>query len=321
MTNHLKSFTDLAEHYAQAIEAPDYESAFLQKTDMAQLSFVDEPTDAALPDAEMIQAAIELMMSTCFDAFRDTRLQEYGAQVAWGICDTFHRISRRIDGQTDDATFKLREMVKTWDPSEIYQAELEEATTRARSLEEASDAFACMRDHASKIYAVETGRPYSAPRGSMTSSRHTAATIDARDFIAARAQNKREQYAPTGPVVVFSGGQEWSETGEIEACLDFAKQRIPNMVLATTAQNKGADVIAQAWAARNDVKVVMCRLDMKHGRRAAFVRNDRMIGFNPVEAIICQGSGIQLNLCTKLREKGVPLSIIRHAQPARELQR
>ena len=56
-----------------------------------------------------------------------------------------------------------------------------------------------------------------------------------------------------------------------------------------------------------------CGFDRSQGNRAAFVRNDRILGLKPVEAVICEGSGIQQNLAQKLRQAGVPLHIVRLA--------
>src|SRR3546814_21082375 len=89
--------------------------------------------------------------------------------------------------------------------------------------------------------------------------------------------------------------------------LDSIKARVPEMILATTAQTKGCDAIAQAWAAARGVKVILFRLDRRLGARAAFVRNDRLLALKPLEAVICEWSGIQMNLAQKLPQSGVPL--------------
>ena len=62
------------------------------------------------------------------------------------------------------------------------------------------------------------------------------------------------------------------------------------------------------------IKVVQFKLDRSQGNRAAFVRNDRIVNLKPVEAIVCEGSGIQSNFAQKLRAAGVPLHIFRRAQ-------
>ena len=66
-------------------------------------------------------------------------------------------------------------------------------------------------------------------------------------------------------------------------------------------------------AASRGVKVIQFRLDRSQGNRAAFVLNDRILNLKPVEAVICEGSGIQQNLAQKLRQAGVPLHIVRLA--------
>jgi aryl carrier-like protein len=105
----------------------------------------------------------------------------------------------------------------------------------------------------------------------------------------------------------------WEDVDLLWNGLDSIKARIPEMILATTAQAKGCDAVAHAWAASRGVKVIQFRLDRSQGNRAAFVRNDRILGLKPVEAVICEGSGIQQNLAQKLRQAGVPLHIVRLA--------
>src|SRR3546814_18244844 len=72
--------------------------------------------------------------------------------------------------------------------------------------------------------------------------------------------------------------------------------RIPAMVLATTAQSKGCDAIAAAWAARTGTPLVAFTLNSKFGQRAGFLRNEQLLGLNPVEALVCEGSGLQSHL-------------------------
>src|SRR3546814_9033175 len=84
--------------------------------------------------------------------------------------------------------------------------------------------------------------------------------------LAARAVEKREAHAPTGPVVVLSGGQDWTEHKALWDRLDAIKARIPAMTLVTTAQHKGADAIGAAWAAARGVPLVAFRLNRQLGR-------------------------------------------------------
>ena len=73
----------------------------------------------------------------------------------------------------------------------------------------------------------------------------TASQVQARDFLAARAKDRRAQFQPDGPLVIVSGGQkDWHDFAMIWAILDDIKSRIPNMVLGTTGMRKGVDAMA-----------------------------------------------------------------------------
>ena len=314
------NFADLGQHLVSARSARvamneelehRYEAGFIEPSEMAKLSIIDEPTALDMPDPDQAGAAIELAVGTIFDVLRDTRMEEFANQIVWGMVNSFHMVARQVERREDDAADKLRDLARTFDPSEIYAVELEETQTLSQTLQGCREAMETMRDHASEVYRVETGRPFSSARGSTVSKGHTASQISARDYLAARARERREQFAPEGPLVAVSGGQEWHDHEVLWDRLDGIKARVPEMVLITTAQRKGVDAVATAWAASRGVKTVQFVPDRSLGNRAAFVRNDKMVGLNPVEAIICEGSGIQANLAQKLRQAGVPLHILR----------
>jgi hypothetical protein len=318
MTTSHNNFADFAAFYAAETKAPDFDAAFSEQNSTSQLSVFDEPTDAAMPDPQQAQAAMEMMLSTVFDLFRDTRMEEFAQDIAWGIVNSFHVTAGRIAKREDDAAKKLGDMVRTYDPSEIYATELEETQLICQSLMDCREAMEAMRDYAGEVYRVETGRPFSTIKGSKVSNGTTASQIDGRDFLAARAAKRREEFAPTGPVVIFSGGDQWHDHELLWDALDNAHARIPNMILATTAQHKGCDQIAHAWAASRGIKTVRFTLNRGLGKRAGFVRNEQLINLKPVHAVICEGSGLQSNLLTRVREAGVPYNAfaLRHQRAA-----
>src|SRR3546814_18755927 len=84
------------------------------------------------------------------------------------------------------------------------------------------------------------------------------------------------------------------------------------MTLVTTAQHKGADAIGAAWAAARGVPLVAFWLNRQLGNRAGFERNCSMVRLLPVEAVICEGSGIQIKLAPGLRAADVPLTIFKN---------
>ena len=288
-----------------------YGRAFVEHNELVMLTVVDEPAKLEMPDPDQARMAVELMMQTMFDVLRDTRMEEFAADLAWGFANSFHVVAKRLEGREDDAAKKLGDLARNYDPSEIYANDLEETQLLCQTLQGCREAMECMRDHAGDVYRVEVGRPFSPTKGSRVSSALTASMIEARDFLAGRARIRREQFAPEGPVVAFSGGQVWHDADLIFDLLDRIKARVPEMILATTAQTKGCDAVATAWASSRGVKVVQFRLDRSHGNRAAFVRNDRIVALRPVEAVVCEGSGIQANLAQKLAAAGVPKHILR----------
>ena len=306
----------IADQHGEDATAQTFEDGFIEHSLLAKLSIVDAPEEIAMPDPDQARAAVELMVMTMFDVFRDTRMEAYAAELAWGFANSFHVVAKRVADREDDAAKTLGELARTFDPSEIYANELEEAQLLCQTLEGCRAALETMRDHAAEIYRVETGKPFSPVRGSRVSAGLTASMIDARDFLAARARQRNEKHAPTGPIVVFSGGAQWDDSAILWDGLDSIKARIPEMVLVTTAQRSGCDAIAHAWAAARGVHTIQYRLNTtRYKQRAAFVRNEALVNLRPVEAIVCQGSGVQDNLAQRLRAAKVPLHIVHNPNP------
>jgi hypothetical protein len=307
MTNSIR-FSDIAAFLAEETTelSERFAAAFYETADEVRLAASDHAITADMPDPRQAQLGVEMMVSTLFDLMRDTRLEAIAERLAWGLVHSFHKVAEQLDGEADRAARKVGDHVRDNDGSEIAATELEEAQTLCRGLDEARDAIACMRDHAADMFRAETGRPWSSPRATLASSKRTASVIAAADFLAARRQRRIDERSPQGPVVVFSGGQVWEDHAQIWELLDAAKARIPSMILATTAQNKGCDAIAAAWAARCGVKLIAFTPEARLGKRAGFARNEAMMRLRPVEALVCEGSGLQSHLARLVRAAGVP---------------
>jgi hypothetical protein len=253
------------------------------------------------------------MVADLFALMGDTRLAPLASRIARGMVNSFHKVAQQIAREEDDAARALRELARIQDPSEIHALEVEEKQRHCQSLSEALAAIECMRDHAAEVYRVETGKPWSATSGSRTSRPHRLADRGARFSRRPRAIAPRGP-RPTGPVVVVSGGSAWQAHEPLWQRLDLIRERVPHMTLATTAQRSGTDAIAAAWAASRGVPIVAFRLNRAKGNSAGFDRNRQLVALSPVEAIICEGSGLQVNLAQLCREAGVPLTIFRAAQ-------
>lgn len=234
-----------AEDEARGVRRDErYDAAFAEGGELAMLSVVDEPERIDMPDAQQCQAAVDMLIQTLFDVLRDTRMEPFAADLAWGFVNSFHVVAKRIEAREDDAAKKLGELARVFDPSEVYANELEETQMLCQTLQGCREAMECMRDHAGEVYRVEVGRPFSPTKGSRVSSALSASMIEARDYLAGRARQRREQYAPEGPVVAFSGGQQWHDQELLWGRLDLIRRRVPEMILVTTAQAKGCDAVS-----------------------------------------------------------------------------
>jgi len=89
------------------------------------------------------------------------------------------------------------------------------------------------------------------------------------------------------------------------------------MTLVTTGQRKGADAIAAAWRRAPEIGVPLVAYGLYGtGRKVAFTRNRKLAELKPVEALLCEGSGLQANLYQLLREGGVPIHAFRRTEQA-----
>ncbi len=290
--------------------------AFEDVNALSILEFRGEREELDMPGAEEAQHDCRAIVATVFDLFRDTRLEPCAQGIAWGIVNSFHYEAEKVAREEDTLSRDLGDMARNPDASEIHAAELEDLQLRTQTKAEQRAALECMRDYAAECYRAETGHPWSAARGSRVSSVTTASQISALDFLKARASALREKRNPTGPLVVFSGGQDWHDFQQLYDRLDQIKARIPSMTLCTTGQRKGCDAIAAAWAARSGVPLVTFAPQARHGRAAGFKRNDQLVSLRPVEAVICQGSGIQSHLLDALKGASVPVHAYRYEAQA-----
>lgn len=306
-TRRLSSFADLAEAYREMTATPEFQLEFGPEMNLAFRTAQDERQDAEIPDPLAAQHVAHAILAEVFDLFHDTSLQASAQAIAWGIVNAFHHEAQKLERYEDDAAYEVRELDAEADGGEISNTKLETAQLKCATYRDARAAIESMRDDAASAYHSQTGFAWSPARGTKASATTTASQIAARDFLAARAADKRARHNPAGPVVVLSGGQEWHDWEMLWERLDEIKARVPHMVLCTTAQRRGVDAIGASWAAKRGVPIVAFTLQTSLGRRAPFARNKKLADLKPVEAIVAQGSGIQQNLYDTLRTAGVPI--------------
>ncbi|WP_404478669.1 SLOG family protein [Novosphingobium sp. BL-52-GroH] len=309
-------FADLSELYAQMTATPEFRAAFGEPLELSIVEAGEPASDAEMPDPLAAQADCGGVIACIFDLLTDTRLEPFAAEIAWGFVNSFHFAAGKLERREDMLTSDLRELVRTPDMSEVYTRELEDKQLECQSVAEQRAAIETMRDFAAETYHALSGWPWSPARGSRTSA-HSASQIDALDFLRARTLAARERHSPQGPVVVFSGPSVWHDHAAIFERLDAIHARIPSMTLVTTGQRSGADAIAAGWAARKDIKVPLVSFRLYgSGMKKAFDRNRKLLDLGPVEAVLCEGSGVQANLYQMLRKAGVPIHAFRKTDQA-----
>jgi hypothetical protein len=275
----------------------------------------DEPGEYEMPEPFAAQKVCGELMTSLHGLLHDTRLDPLAPQIAWGIVNSFHFVAGTLERQEDRLADKIRDMTRRMEPGEVFNKDLEDTQLLCQSLTEQRAAIEAMRDYAAALYRACWRKAWAPTKGSKASSVTTASYVNALDFLQERALAKREKHQPQGPVVILSGPAMWEEWEPLWAKLDEIKARVPHMTLVTTGQRKGVDAIAAAWAARQGVPVVAFGL-YGGGKKPAFTRNKKLAELGAVEAVLCEGSGIQANLYQTLRKQGVPIHAFRKPKDA-----
>ncbi|MBA4090096.1 MAG: hypothetical protein C0494_05820 [Sphingobium sp.] len=324
MTQHnplrrIDRFADLPALYAEITATPEFKAAFGDPMPLSIVEFGDEPGEHEMPEPLAAQGECSGIIAAIFDLLTSTRLEPLAAEIAWGFVNSFHFTAGKLERREQALADEIGDMARRIDPSEVFNRELEDKQLLCQSTAEQRAAIECMRDYAGEMYRVLSGWPWSPARGTRASSASTASQIAAQDFLRARQLAARERTSPQGPIVVVSGPAVWHDWEQIWARLDQIKKRVPHMTLVTTGQRKGVDQIAAAWAARrgNSVPLVVYGLT-GGGRKAPFTRNRKLAELRPVEAIVCQGSGLQDNLYDVLRDADIPIHAFRKADQCEE---
>lgn len=308
-------FADLKQLYAEMTATPEFQAAFGDPMPLSIVEPGEEPGEHGMPEELAAQADSAGVIATIFDLFAGTRLEPLAAEIAWGFVNSFHFVAGKLERREDSLAVEIGELARHPDMSEVYNRELEEKQLLCQSTAEQRLAIETMRDYAAEMYRAMSGWPWSPARGSRASRISTASQIAAIDFLRARQLDVRDRHNPQGPIVVFSGPAIWHDVDLLWNRLDLVREQIPHMVLITTAQRTGADLIAEKWASQNKVQTVRFNL-LGSGMKAAFARNRKLRDLRPVMAVLCEGSGVQANLYEELDGAGVPIHAFRKSDQA-----
>jgi hypothetical protein len=271
--------------------------------------YEDEPDPRPLPDGEKVAAAVADIFDALIAPLSDTRLEPDLDDLLWGTVNLFHRTASRIDRELDNNEQAQRRLQREQDGSEVKSVELERLTAEGNTLIERRDSLELFRDLSAEAFEHHTGTPWRPRTGSMANHRHlTSATIDSRDFLAAKRRAEAEVMLPSGPKVAVTGGADFNDHRLIWAKLDQVHAKHANMVLLHGGTPKGAELIASRWADTRRVPQIAFKPDWtKYGKAAPFKRNDVILDVLPVGVLVFPGTGIQENLADKARKLGIPV--------------
>lgn len=269
----------------------------------------DEPDPRPSPDDSALAGAVADVFDALIATLSDTRLEPDLDELLWGTVNLFHRAVARVERELDDNEQAQRRLQDEQDGSEVKSVELERLTAEGQTLIERRDSMELFRDVAAEQFERHLGTPWRPRSGSKVNHRDlTAATIDSKDFLAAKRRAENEVLLPAGPKVAVTGGSDFNDHNLIWAKLDQIRAKHPDMVLLHGGTPKGAELIASRWADHRKVPQIAFRPDWaRHAKAAPFKRNDAMLETLPIGVLVFPGSGIQHNLADKARRLGIPV--------------
>ncbi len=266
-----------------------------------------DPRDC--PEDDDAAAAATGILDILASAMADTALDADLDELLWSAVNMFHRATARLDRKLDDNEQAQKRGQREQDGSEVKAVELETLIEIGQGLIARRDSLEVFRDSAAAHYLRLTGSPWSPRSGSRVNHRNlTSATIDSRDFLAAKRRSETTVLVPEGTRIAFAGGMDCQDHTRIWAVLDKVHAKHADMVLLHGGSPKGAELIAARWAEHRGVIQIAFKPDWgRHAKAAPFKRNDVLLDTLPVGLVIFPGTGITDNLADKARQLGIPL--------------
>ena len=267
----------------------------------------DEHDPRPLPDIDTARRQVEAVFEAHAAMLTGTCLEPDLEPVLWSAVNDYHRRVARIERELDANEAAQRRSQRHQDGSEIQSVELETLIAQGQLLVERRNFFELLRDYAAEQFEAVTGSAWRPHSGSTVNhATMTASMIDSKDFLEAERRAKAELLLPKGTPIAFTGGVDYNDHQRIWKVLDKLRERYPDMVLMHGGARTGADSIAALWARERNVVQVAFKPDFtRDGRRAGFLRNDKMLAGGPAAVVVFPGSGISLNLRDKARKNGI----------------
>ena len=273
-----------------------------------------ENEDLRQPPAHYdIECAIGDILDIVEGLLVDTVNEDDLIDVTSGMVTSLHYILSRINRRQDDVQSEIRRLDREFDGSEIKDVQLQQQTNLMQQTDRRAEGLETLRDVMAEFIYGRYNHRWHPPRGNHVSDRRpiSAAVVEARDFVKARDNQKRDALTPEGTLIGFAGGKDFNDHTVIWSVLDRIRTRHPDIVLVHGGARSGAELIAARWADTRGVAQVKCTPDWKvHAKAAPFKRNDEMLKLGLIGLVACPGNGITDNLIDKAKQKRLNVKII-----------
>lgn len=240
-------------------------------------------------------------------------------QMLDGIVHSIHRRLSQTRSRINDMKAEIKSHSLEADGTEIWSAEAEKLQDRFTDLRDQESFLEAALTGAEKAYRSATGSYWSPSSGQSNVKYHrlTASNVAAEELTQQRMDEERTRIdIEQGFALVVTGGREFTDTKAIWARLDSAlirhRQRNGDMPLVLFHGNaRGVDKICGAWAAQKDIPTVIFTPKWEQfGKRAGWMRNERMLDFAQKHAKACgllafPGGAGTAHCIDSARKKGV----------------
>ena len=249
----------------------------------------------------------------------DTALEDAAEAVFRAIFNGLHHGIERLQRDVDHTHSDLRQLSRDFSGSEVDDDRIQALTATSRKLTATIAGLEALRDAAVDQVITETGIAWTPHRGSaINSARVSAACIDARDVLKARAKRTQAATDILGTIVVFRGAPNANtktDQERIYEVLDRALKAYPDMVLAT-ADAPGADKLAVMWAKHKGISIVRARTPFSlNDRSAPFKANEELMALEPT-LVLALANSLDATSAATRSPSGIMLNMLQSAQRA-----
>lgn len=273
-------------------------------------------TDA--PDSEECQSAVTSAMVILADSFTDSCMASETEDLLWQMINIYHRKAQALERLLDASFLRQRDLTEQQDGSEISSVKLESAMEGTRKIELQLQVITAMRDAGIASFSSLTGSAWLPKTGSVARKQPvTAAMLDSRDMANARHLQKITRLIPAGKRIAIAPGDFNNHTVIWDTLDKFLHHTTANnqaLVLLHGGSKCPVERITALWAKSRKVDQVLFTPEFnRHGKAAAFKRNDALITEMPAGLLVFgnnEDNGIQQQLIRTARSKGIKVHYV-----------